>query len=398
MIVFKNAYLLDGTGSDPVVDAWVAVEDDKIKYVGKDFSVPEEATVIDLHGKPLLPGFMDAHVHIGCSEDPNRPIMLGKYGSYNYAATREAYLKWGVTTLRSAGDYVPDILEFRDEVNAGKLPSPRILAPGKYFQAKNGHPTDTVFFSDPGIVEYATISVDENTDIAEEVRKQAEMGVDHIKVFIQDDNAMKNREACPRLTLEQLQLISETSHQYGKQVMVHVDDAKDLVDAIKMGADTIEHVIQAGAPNHEVSDDMIEEIIKHDIWIVPTTICCKIFDQEGKNYKSLLEVVKRFIKAGVKIGIGSDAGVPMVPYGECVHLEMETMTTLGMTPLEAITAATGGNAAMVKKEDVFGVIQLGKSADIVILGSNPLDDIRNTRDIKMVLCAGKVVVDNLLSR
>lgn len=397
MIAFKNAYLLDGTGCEPVCNAIVIVEGNKITKVGESIPVPENATVIDLQGKAIIPGFMDAHVHIGCSEDTSRPIMSGRYASYDYSVTRETYLKWGVTTIRSAGDFLPDILEFRDDVNQGKICSPRILAPGKYFQAKNGHPTDTVFFSDPDIVKYATVQVDENTDIVAEVEKQVSAGVDHIKTFIQDDNAMNNREACPRLSFEQLSLLANTAHKYGKQVMVHVDDAKDLVDAVKMGADTIEHVIQAGAPNHEVSDELIQEIVERGIWVVPTMICCKVLDQTTENYSALIEVLKRFIKAGVHIGVGSDAGVPLVPYGECVHLEMEELTKLGMSPLEAITAATGGNARMVKKGDVFGTIKPGMAADIVVLGSNPLEDIQNTRDIKMVLCGGKVVVDHLLS-
>jgi imidazolonepropionase-like amidohydrolase len=113
------------------------------------------------------------------------------------------------------------------------------------------------------------------------------------------------------------------------------------------------------------------------------------------DWADLQTAVKRMIDAGVKIGVGCDSGIPFIPYGECVHTEMELLTEVGYSPLQAITAATGGNAEMMGTADKVGTIMSGKAADLVVLGGNPLDDIRKTRDIKLVLRDGEVVVDHL---
>jgi len=103
------------------------------------------------------------------------------------------------------------------------------------------------------------------------------------------------------------------------------------------------------------------------------------------------------VEAGVQLGVGCDSGIPFVPFGECVHIEMELLAEVGLSPLQVITAATGNNAKMMRASDIFGTVAAGQAADLVVLGSNPLDDIKNTRDIRMVLRDGAVVIDNLLS-
>lgn len=137
------------------------------------------------------------------------------------------------------------------------------------------------------------------------------------------------------------------------------------------------------------------------VWVVPTMVATKNHDGSipcaPLVYQTLEKALRRMVQAGVKIGVGCDSGIPFVPYGECVHIEMELLTTVGMSPLTVITAATGGNAKMFHKDDVFGTIEPGKAADLVVLGANPLEDIKNTRDIRMVLRDGRVVVDKLLS-
>lgn len=401
MLVFKNAFLLDGTGSDPVAGATIVVEGKKITQVGKDISFPAGAQVIDLQGKPLLPGFSDAHTHMGGSDRLDRPGLTGRFGSYDYAENREAALNWGVTTVRSAGDFTPEILAYRDEVNNGKIRSPRVLASGRMIQVNGGHPAFTVFFANPEVIDNACVLVNDNTDIELEIKKLAEAGADWIKAFISDDNKMHYPSAAPRLSNKQLRRIADAAHKYGKVLMVHVDDIGNMIEAINIGADSVEHTINVGTSDHEVTDEVFKLLASRNIWVVPTMVATKNHDGSIPGaplvYQTLEKALRRMVQAGVKIGVGCDSGIPFVPYGECVHIEMELLTTVGMSPLAVITAATGGNAKMFHKDDVFGTIEPGKAADLVVLGANPLEDIKNTRDIRMVLRDGRVVVDKLLS-
>ena len=402
MLVFKNAFLIDGTGAGPAAGATVIVEGKKIRDAGGALPVPDGAQVVDLKGKTLLPGFSDAHTHMGGSSSLDRPGGSSRFAAYDFAEHREAALRWGVTALRSAGDFTPDILMFRDEVNAGTLRSPRMLACGRFLQAKGGHPLSTVFFDDPSIAENACVLIDENTDIDAEVGKLFDLGVDWIKTVASDDNKFKYPDtAAPFLTDAQLRMITDAAHKRGLPVMAHVDDVGDLARAARAGVDTIEHTINVATSDHEITDETLKLLTDCGAWVVPTLVATKIHDGSVEGappvWEKLQAAVRRLIEAGVKIGVGCDSGIPFVPFGECVHMEMELLTEAGYSPLQAITATTGFNADMLRAADVFGRIAPGQAADIVILGSNPLDDIKNTRDILMVLRDGAVVVDNMLS-
>ena len=401
MLVFKNAFLIDGTGNEPVEGATVIIENEKITEAGKGVDVPKNACVLDLKGKTIVPGFSDAHSHIGGCDNFDRPGLSGRFDSYDYIENMAKAMTWGVTTVRSAGDFTPEILAYRNEVNEGKIRSPRIIASGRMVQANGGHPAFTVFFSDQKVIDNACVLVDDTTDIETEIKKMIDSGVDWIKTFLSDDDKMNYPESAPRLSNQQLRKIADVAHKYGKPLMVHVDDIGDLVEAVDIGADSIEHTINTGTSDHELTDETLKLLTSKDVWVVPTMIATLRhdggFEHVPRVYAELEKAVGKMITAGVKLGVGCDSGIPFVPYGECVHLEMELLTKAGMSPLAAITAATGGNAKMFRKADEFGTIEAGKSADLVVLKDNPIEDIINTRSIKMVVNKGKVVLDNILS-
>ena len=402
MLAITNAFLIDGTGGPPMPDATVILDGKTIQKVGQALRVPDGAQIIDIKGKPLLPGFSDAHTHLGGSASLERPGCSSRFASYDYAEHRDAALRWGVTTLRSAGDYTPEILAFRDEVNAGKFRSPRLIACGRFFQAKGGHPLSTVFFDDPAISENVCILIDENTDIETEVEKMADSGVDWIKTVAGDDNKFKYPDIkAPCLSDKQLRRICDAAHRRSLPVMAHVDDIGDLVRAVNAGVDTVEHTINVATSDHDMTDEVLSLLTGKDIWVVPTLTATKIHDGSVAGappvWPALQAATTRMIKAGVRIGVGCDSGIPFIPFGECVHIEMELLTELGYSPLRAITAATGDNAEMMRASHLFGTVAPGRGADLVVLGSDPLDDIKNTRDIRLVLRDGAVVFDNLLS-
>jgi enamidase len=402
MLVLKNAVLIDGTGAPPQRDMTVFIKGKTVEAVGRGLPVPDGARVVDLQGMTLLPGFSDAHTHFGGSARLDRPGLSGRFGSYDYAEHREAALRWGVTAVRSAGDFTPEILNFRDEVNAGEIRSPRVVAAGRMIQADGGHPAFTVFFADAAIVENACLILGADTDIEAQIARLAELGADWIKTFVSDDNKMRYPCTVPRLSNEQLRRIVDAAHKHGKPVMAHVDDIGNLKDAVLCGVDSVEHTINVATADHEMTDEDLKLLTSRDVWVVPTMTATKLHEGSIPGappvYPALEAAVSRMVRAGVKRGGGGDSGSPFIPYGECVHWEMELLVRAGMEPLAAVTAATGGNARMFRKSEVFGTVEPGKAADLVVLGSSPLDDIRSTRDIRLVLRDGSVVVDRFFAR
>jgi enamidase len=401
MLVLTRARLIDGTGAPPVENVDIIVDGGRICEVGRGLTIPAGAHIVDLSGKTLIPGLIEAHTHVGGSAGLERPGCVGRFASYDYAEFRESMLRFGVTTVRSAGDFTPDIISVRDAVNEGALIGPRMLVCGKMIQAKGGHPLSTVYFDDPEVAKNACVVVDADTDIENEVKGLVDSGVDWIKAFLSDDNKMRYPSSVPRLSNEQLRRVADAAHKYGLPVMMHVDDIGDMRDAANAGADTIEHIISIATSDHEVTDEVLELLTSRDVWVVPTLVSTKSHDGAAENaplvWPALLAAAKKLIGAGVKLGVGCDSGIPFVPFGEALHSEMELLVEAGLSPLEAITAATGGNAKMLRRYDSLGSIEPGKVADMVALGSDPLTDIKNTRDIKLVLRDGSIVVDRLLS-
>ena len=401
MLAFTNARVIDGTGKPPINNATVIVGNKKIEAVGTGLSIPDEATVINIKGRTLLPAFSDAHTHLGGSDLLTRPALGGRDLTYDYALNSSAALDWGVLTVRSAGDFMPDIVTYRDDVSAKQLRAPRILAAGRMILASGGHPLDTVFGSSEVIRDNACVVCDESTDIDAEVKALADAGVDWIKTFLSTINKMNYPHPVPRLEHKTLKKITEAAHKYGKPVMLHVENPADIEEAVELGFDSIEHLIGVGNTFFDVSDALLYKLAGGNVYVVPTLASVKAHDGmlSGAEpvYPHLEKAVKRMADAGVKLGVGCDSGIPFVPYGECVHTEMELLVSLGLKPMDAICAATGGNSKLFRLDGVLGTIEAGMLADMVVLNADPLEDVRNTRQIGLVIKEGRIVVDNILS-
>ena len=397
MFALTNVNLIDGTGKEPIPQCTILMEHGKFKEIGTDIPVPSGAMVMDLQGKTVIPGLIDAHVHISGSSRLDRPGMSHLVPSYDFAEMREGCLRWGVIAVRSCGHFMEETLAFRDGVNNGTIErSPRVCLSGPMFQSRGGHPCYTVFMSDPEVEQDACAVIDDDTQIEPIIRQSKEQGVDFTKIFYAHLNKMDYPNPVPRISKQKLKEIIDVSHQYGLSVTVHVDCPAEMLDAVQCGADCIEHMIGAGELENKISDELIDLTKKSGAVVDPTMISIKRFDPMGSApsiWDAVKEAVRKCYDAGIPMAVGCDAGIPFVPFGEAVHDEMACLNEAGISPLEVITMATGGNARLLKMEDRIGTIEPGKDADLIVLGKDPLEDIRNTKTIQLVVSKGKIVTD-----
>ena len=394
MLAIRNVTVADGTGTVTTL----LIENGTIVANGKDAAIPAEAGVIAGEGLYVLPGFIDAHTHMGGSSAFDHPPAGSRHETYGYIEAREGFLNWGVTAVRSCGDRSEDMLAFRADVRAGKERSPRLVCCGPFFQAENGHPWATVYMKSELLLKDAAVFVGQRVPGGRRVAAVGGMGVDFIKVFYAHLNKMDYPNPVPRLTKEQLKRVVDSAHRSGLKCAVHVDGPAEMMDAAEAGADFIEHMIGAGGTDTEFTDEMVQKVKDSGAVVDPTMISILRFDNTPgfpSVWEALKKAVKQFYDAGIPLAVGCDSGIPFVPFGESLHDEMACLNEAGIPAADILKMVSRTNARVLGLEDQLGSLEVGKKADIVLLGSDPVKDIHNTRDIRLVLLDGHVAVDRM---
>lgn len=399
MLVLKNARILDGTGAPPLEGRCIVVQEGRIAAICD--AVPDgSGHVLDLRGMTVIPALCDVHTHFSGSGVPALAGMYGRLASRSYAEAREDYIRHGVLNVRTAGDFAGDMLAFQSDSLAGKLRSPRVYACGPMFQARGGHPCYTVFGSDPEIEQKACIIVDDDTDIEGEVARVAAAGAKWIKAFYAYINKPAYPASAPSLTPRVLARIAMAAERENIPLMVHVDDIDGAILAAELGARSVEHLINNGveAPR-AIGDSEIARLKATGATIVPTMVSVRHADGSLPGaplvYDALKVSVKRLYDAGVPLGVGCDSGIPNVYFGDSLHGELACFVEAGIPPLEALRLATSGNAGLLGIQQELGTVEPSKKADLVVLGSDPLQKIENTRDIRLVMMEGRILHDQL---
>lgn len=399
MIAIKNVRLIDGTGAAASDHATVLINQGLFQAVGNDVEIPENASVIDGTGLTAIPGLIEMHTHFGGSSTFDYPPAGARHETYDYVNAREGFLRWGVTTVRTCGDQAADMLAFRDDVNAGKILAPRILSCGPFIQDADGHPWATVYSKSPVVGEKACVFADVPVPIEQQVAGIAQMDADFIKVFYAHLNKMDYPNSVPRLTKEQLRRVVDSAHRSGLKCACHVDGPEEMMDAAEVGVDFIEHMIGAGGESTVFAEEQLRKVKESGAIVDPTMISILRFDQTPgfvSVYEDLKKAVKQFYNAGIPLAVGCDSGIPFVPFGESLHDEMACLVEAGIPAGEVIHMATLGNAGALDLDSSMGSIEPGKLADLVLLGADPLADIANTKDIRLVLMNGRVVFDAMV--
>jgi enamidase len=407
VLTVANGRLIDGTGRDPVDNVSITINGNRIKSVEPAGNHPDKINVVDVRGLTLMPGLIDCHLHLGglTLDQPRKSIsrvslidMASFFGDYlcNYTHRRHLAIENGVTTIRSAGDHYPHILRLRDKIATGKLLGPRIFAPGPTITAPGGHPAGTIYKGNRYIIENAVRQIAEVNEAREEVRKLADGGVDCIKAIYSDIDPMDIAHRVPRLSLDVLVGLADEAHQHNLKFMVHTGSPKETMDAVKAGADSIEHGILPGADSTEFTDELVVMMINKGTYFVPTVAIAWAFKNTYPDFSSSsMRNFKKVHDAGVNIAAGTDSGTPGVVIGKGLHKELELMVEAGISPVEAIAAGTRNAANNLGKAIELGTIEPGKLADIIAVSGDPLEDIKDTKKIKLVIKDGKILVSKL---
>lgn len=397
-VVISADRLLDVKSGRMIQNPEILVRDGKVVSLKADAATPPaaDATRIALPGMTLLPGLIDMHVHL--DSDPTYGGYTGlEYNDRFWSALAVAHagktLDAGFTTVRNLGASDWNDVGLGQAIAAGKVRGPRIVPAAWSFGATGGH-CDSTYFP-PSMEEKNKYNADSPDEARKSVRELRKYGAQVIKICATGGVFSRNTEpGQQQMNLAEMRAAVEEAHQWGLQVAAHAHGAAGIKDAIRAGVNTIEHASL-------IDDEGIALAKKHGAWLSMDIYNGTYTAAEGKkngvledNLRKDREVTelqrqnfKKAHAAGVKMVFGTDAGVH--PHGGNAK-QFAVMVQYGMTPLQAIQAATVNAAEALARKDI-GVVEPGRYADMVAVKGDPLVDVTLLEAPAAVIQGGAVV-------
>jgi imidazolonepropionase-like amidohydrolase len=406
----KTTYILAGHLFDATSDSVrqnmvITVEGERIKAVAPRASVqiPSGATVIDLSQATVLPGLIDCHTHLSARADRYNEIYRFKDTPFDHAffavVNARKTLEAGFTSVRDVGSPPFLAVDLRNTINDGLIPGPRIVASGPGISITGGH-GDLNNFSPQTRVsmfpEERNFQIADGVDqLRHVVRAQVKYGVDVIKILATGGVLSKgDSPGAPQYTLEELKVAAETAHMAGRKIAAHAHGTEGIKNAILAGIDSIEHASL-------IDDEGIRLAKEHGTYLVMDIYNDDYLLNEAPKFglpqeniekekmvgRLQRENFEKAVKAGVKMAFGTDAGV--YPHGDNAK-QFYYMVKFGMTPGQAIRAATSSAADLIGRAADVGTLEPGKYADIIAVQSDPMTDVRALEHIDFVMKGGTV--------
>ena len=403
----KNAIILNGTKDmEPITGMAVLVDKERIADIVPETAILKGYEVVDLGGAYLLPGLINLHVHLATSgkppkaekKPPNYKLLFQilsksrlvlaviKRMTAGYAKTE---LMSGVTTIRTVAGILDIDAQIRDQINAGNIVGPRILSANAAVSVPGGHFAGSI-----------ATEADSPEMAAEHVRQIAETKPDLIKLMITGgvmDSSAEGEPGVLRMPPEIVKAACEEAHRLGYMVAAHVESPEGVRVALENGVDTVEH----GARLTEETIHLFKErgaslictlspALPYAEFALSESHALPIAKKNGRIVMDgMIDCAKTCLKHGIPVGLGNDVGCPFVLHYNfwrelcCYH------KYIGASNRDTLHAATLGNAKIVGIDSETGSIEKGKSADLIVVRNNPLDDLSALRNMAMVIMKGK---------
>jgi imidazolonepropionase-like amidohydrolase len=393
--------LVDPDSGKVLADQVIIIRDAKIERVGKGIEIAAGATVVDLSKMTVLPGLIDCHTHLADGAHDGEPMGQFKKTAAQVALesvpNARVMLESGFTTVRDVGAYraLGDIA-LRDAINRGDIVGPRMFVAGAYVTISGGAGAATGLAPDiqlPWDLHYG--EANSPWEARKVVRQLAHDGVDHIKVL--SSGAVLTHGSNPKsqeFTPEELQAIVDEANHFGLRVEAHAHSPEGIKNAIRAGVASVEHATM-------IDDEGIALAKQHGTYLdmdIYDEECIQEGGRKGNVPKDFLEHdaqlgqiqrdnFRKAVDAGIKMSFGTDAGV--CPYGTSGK-QFAFMVKYGMTPMQAIQAATSSAADLLGHSSEIGSIKPGKFADIIAVSGDPLADVSTLENVKFVMKDGKI--------
>ncbi|MCC7053420.1 MAG: amidohydrolase family protein [Gemmatimonadaceae bacterium] len=409
--------IIDGYGGPVIENGVILVAGDRIVRVGREgeVAVPAGATVIDANGHTVLPGLIDMHVHLHILGHGDYKRWDDLYGTKDATevmpiAARQLLMA-GVTTARDLGARLDDILSVKRRIASGEIPGPRLFVTGPFIQHAAYERYEEAF----------RWGVTGAEDARRKVTTLLDAGVDQIKLIDQD-----------QMTDAEVAAVVETTHRRGRQVVAHAHRMEEIRVGLKHNVDDFEHTGLGTAPGYP--EDILQALRQRNsaLYWTPTISPLYTMYHTGSLFPERIddpawhefmpEPMWREIRqsldqiphlgyyalfpsripllpakfaqlrqAGVRMMIGTDAGIPSMFHNDATWREMVKWVELGVSPMETIQSATLWPARFLRSEASFGVLAAGRMADIILVRGDPLTDMTVMRDVKVVIQSGRRV-------
>jgi imidazolonepropionase-like amidohydrolase len=381
-LMITEVTVFTGTG-DVLTNGRVRVDGGRITEVGSSLPIPGDAMVLRGQGQFLMAGFIDAHSHLGLVTVPERPEL---HPDAPFMAVQNAAMKLasGVTTVRDVGGLLHVDLALNRAIRRGLVPGPRMICSGQVVCPTGGH------------IHYFGREADGPDEVRKAVREQFRAGAHFAKIMISGGIANVGEDPDKlHMHEDEVRAAVAVAKENRTTVAAHIYPARGIRMAAECGVTSIEHAIG-------LEDAVLDVLVQHGVWVVPTQ-CVYQWMAENRGHwcaeekasaaARVLEVktprLRNAIKAGVRIGAGTDCGRHFPPSDFATELVL--LSRAGLTPEQVLLVATRENAELLGISNKIGTVEPGKVADLVLLGSNPLENLENARDVRMIIQGGQVI-------
>ncbi len=399
--------LFDSPSGRYIGPAVLVVEDARIRSVEPaGFAIPSGAIVVDLRGSYVLPGLIDCHTHMVARADKYDELNIFKGTPFtagiNAVVNAKRTLDAGFTTIRDVGSPPFAAVDLRNNIDSGFIPGPRVVASGPGISITGGHGDLNNFSPEVRPMLYPADRdfqiADGAQQVQQTVRAQVKYGVDVIKILASGGVLSKgDQPGAPQYTLEELKVAADTAHQAGRKIAAHAHGTQSIHWAIEAGIDSIEHASLADDEDIRLAKEhgtfFVMDIYDDDYILREAPkfgLPQEQIDKERKIGQLQRDTFRRAWKAGVKMAFGTDAGV--YPHGDNAR-QFHYMVQYGMTPAEAIQAATVRAAELLGRSADVGELTPGHYADLIAVPADPLDHVEVLEHVPFVMKGGVVDKD-----